>query len=245
MMRHLSSATPTPRARGGHGAETVPDWLGVTALQVRLRRLRGRAWHAAIATRHRLHRRILLARLPKQGEGAEIGVWRGDFSARLLRHAKPSRLHLIDPWQHPSEQGYEHARFARRDDSQMELIYRGVRERFGREIACGQVVIHRHPSAVAVAALPPLDWVYIDGDHTYEGVAADLRSCWARLTPNGRVAGDDYGVRGWWEDGVTKAVDEFARSEDCKKTIIGTQFLLRKVSPRDEAGRRRKPRGRA
>src|SRR5438132_645191 len=183
----------------------------------------------------------------RQPSGRESSPGRSSRPAlkRSCTSSLRSHLNLIDPWQHRSEQGYEHARFARRDDSQMELIYRGVRERFGREIACGQVVIHRHPSAVAVAALPPLDWVYIDGDHTYEGVAADLRSCWARLTPNGRVAGDDYGVRGWWDDGVTKAVDEFARSVDCKKTIIGTQFLLRKVSPRDDAGRRRKRRGRA
>ena len=177
--------------------------------------------------------------------GAEIGVWRGDFSAWLLRHAKPTRLHLIDPWEHRSEPGYEHAMFARNDESQMELIYRGVRERFAREIARGQVVVHRAPSAMAVPVLPPLDWVYIDGDHTYEGVSADLRLCWARLPPNGRVAGDDYGVRGWWDDGVTKAVDEFAESVDCKKTIIGTQFLLRKASPRDQTGRRRKRRVRA
>jgi hypothetical protein len=35
-------------------------------------------------------------------------------------------------------------------------------------------------------------------------------------------------VKGWWRDGVTKAVDEFAATVDCDKAIIGTQFLLRK-----------------
>jgi hypothetical protein len=59
------------------------------------------------------------------------------------------------------------------------------------------------------------------------------------------VAGDDYSVKEWWDDGVTRAVDEFAESVDCKKTVFGTQFLLRKVSPRAEARRRRKRRGRA
>src|SRR4029077_17877878 len=101
-------------------------------------------------------------------------------------------------------------------------------ERFAREIARGEVVIHRAPSVVAVAELPALDWVYIDGDHTYEGVWADLRSCWTKLSRGGCMAGDDYGVRGWWKDGVTRAVDEFAASVDCEKRIIGTQFLLRR-----------------
>jgi hypothetical protein len=219
----------------------VQDWLRVSAVRSKLQRLRLRAWRA----RRRLHRRMIVARLPKHGVGAEIGVWRGNFSARLLRSAKPTCLHLIDPWQHRSEPAYENAMFGRRDQSQLERVYRGVHERFAHEIAHGQVVIHRAPSTVALATLPSLDWVYIDGDHTYEGVSADLRSCWERLAQDGRVGGDDYGVTGWWDDGVTKAVDEFAESVDCKKTVMGTQFLLRKVSPGADGGRRRKRRRRA
>ena len=40
----------------------------------------------------------LLDRMPRGGVCAEIGVWKGDFSDRILRYANPKSLHLIDPW---------------------------------------------------------------------------------------------------------------------------------------------------
>jgi hypothetical protein len=40
--------------------------------------------------------------------------------------------------------------------------------------------------------------------------------------------GDDYGLGGWWQDGVIKAVDEFAASVGCVLRIKGSQFLIRK-----------------
>ena len=44
------------------------------------------------------------------------------------------------------------------------------------------------------------------------------------------MAGDDYGQEGsWFEDGVKRAVDEFA-SRCAGLEVIGTQFLLRKRS---------------
>jgi hypothetical protein len=44
----------------------------------------------------------VVARLPKEGIGAEVGVWKGDFAANLLQRTKPRRLYLIDPWMHCS-----------------------------------------------------------------------------------------------------------------------------------------------
>lgn len=57
---------------------------------------------------------------------------------------------------------------------------------------------------------------------------ADLQAFRALLGPGGCLAGDDYGVEGWWEDGVTRAVEEFATSAGCEKVVLGSQFLLRK-----------------
>lgn len=49
-----------------------------------------------------------------------------------------------------------------------------------------------------------LDLVYIDGDHTYEGVAKDLAAWYPKVRKGGIICGDDIG----WP-GVKKAVDEF------------------------------------
>src|SRR5438445_8177430 len=53
---------------------------------------------AGMYTIHPNARETILANIPKGSVGAEIGVWRGDFSAQILRTVQPGLLHLIDPW---------------------------------------------------------------------------------------------------------------------------------------------------
>ncbi|WP_353432454.1 class I SAM-dependent methyltransferase [Polynucleobacter sp. MWH-UH23A] len=49
-----------------------------------------------------------------------------------------------------------------------------------------------------------LDLVYIDGDHTYDGVVKDLAAWFPKVRKGGVICGDDIG----WP-GVKQAVDEF------------------------------------
>jgi hypothetical protein len=50
--------------------------------------------------------------------------------------------------------------------------------------------------------------VFIDGDHSYEGVRRDLLSWWPKIAKNGFIGGHDYAhPKPRW--GVKKAVDEF------------------------------------
>ena len=180
---------------------------------------------------HRIDRRRLLAALPKGAVCAEIGTWRGDFAERILRTTRPRTLHLVDPWEHREEQTYSQALFgggSPTGQSAMDAVHAGVLARFGEAIASGRVEVHRARSVQAAEAFPDasLDWAYIDGDHTYEAVRADLEAYYRTIRPGGYLAGDDYGEPGWWQDGVTRAVDEFAGRGELR--IIGSQFLLRK-----------------
>jgi predicted O-methyltransferase YrrM len=172
--------------------------------------------------RHYRRRRALIALLPKKGVGAEIGVWKGDFSARLLRGAQPRKLYLIDPWQHSSHAG---AWYAQKDHEDMARIREAVIRRFAHD---ERVVVMPVRSLDGAEQVGQLDWAYLDGDHTYDAVSADLRTFWPLIRDGGCLAGDDYGIKGWWDDGVTRSVDEFSASIGCEKTIIGSQFLLRK-----------------
>ncbi len=183
--------------------------------------------------RRELQRRRLLAQLPKDAVCAEIGTWRGDFAATILDSRRPRRLHLVDPWEYRSEEGYERAIYGGRKGNgqqMMDRVYERVLARFRGPIDDGQVVVQRSRSLDAAAAFDDdsLDWVYIDGDHSYEGVRSDLDAYFRAVKPGGFIAGDDYGqVGSWFEDGVTRAVDEFA--DRCAgMRVIGTQFLLRK-----------------
>lgn len=62
----------------------------------------------------------------------------------------------------------------------------------------------------------PLDYLYIDADHSYEGVRADL-ALWAPFVkPGGLLLGDDYGNAMY--PGVQQAWDEFERAHDLTLT---------------------------
>ena len=136
-------------------------------------------------------RELMLAVIPKAGEIAEVGTWRGEFSKAICRIVRPSRFHLID------------IDFSRFDWNGLDCEY----------------VRHEGDSSTVLRAFRPasLDWVYIDGDHCYEGALRDLEAAHRALRPGGLVTCNDYTN---WASlavtpyGVARAVNEFVIRED-------------------------------
>lgn len=58
----------------------------------------------------------------------------------------------------------------------------------------------------------PIDFLYIDADHSYEGVTADLEAWFPHVKSGGLFLGDDYGNR--FYPGVKAAWDEFELLHD-------------------------------
>lgn len=185
-----------------------------------------------------LRRGFVIDALPKGGVGAEVGVWRGDFSEAVLERAKPRLLHLIDPWHFHEDPGFARGRFSGKsatNQKKVDQVYDSVRARFASELGRGVVVIHRATSDEALGDLADgsLDWIYIDGNHRYEYVKDELARSLALVRPGGVIAGDDYANPGWWDDGVTRAVDEFVA--DGKADVVEIrdhQFILRSRAER-------------
>ena len=194
-----------------------------------------RARKVARAVRHRLpgatRRRDILDVLPHGGVAAEIGVWQGDFSQQMLNRLELERLHLVDPWAFRPEYNQSwYGGSVAKNQGDMDEIFDGVQRRFKTEIATERIVVHRLESLAAAETFDPgtFDIVYIDGDHTYEAVWADLR-VWAPLVkPRGFLTGDDYGEGGWWGRGVNQAVDEFAESANWPLTLRGGEFAFQR-----------------
>src|SRR5690242_3932663 len=125
-----------------------------------LKRMRGRLRRGYLrlraGVRLRKQRHALLMHLPKGAVGAEVGAWRGDHAASILRWARPSRLFLVDPWQHHEGEGYEDAAYGGKADggqTEMDRIYQSVLDRFAGRIRIGQVVVYREPSVDAARKL--------------------------------------------------------------------------------------------
>ena len=89
----------------------------------------------------------------------------------------------------------------------LDALYDGVLA-LGRDFWPFLRIIRKH-SVVAAADVTDgsLDFVFIDADHTYPAVVADIAAWWPKVKPGGWIGGHDYGKP---EFGVTGAVNEFA-----------------------------------
>lgn len=151
------------------------------------------------------NRTNLLARLPKEGVVAEVGVAQGNFSRQILEVARPRTLHLIDTWS-ASRPGYDVDEYER------------IRTTFGTGEYANKVVLHRKMSWEGIAELGSgsIDWIYIDADHSYDAVKKDLAAAIRAIKPDGLIAGHDYIC---WSSpngryGVIEAVNELCHEHD-------------------------------
>lgn len=174
----------------------------------------------------------LLASLPKGAKVAEIGVWEGQFSRRILEICEPSELHLIDPWLYMPE--FSNTGFGRKkNENLMEAKYQDVVAAFADN---AKVKIHRATSDVALSAMEDgsLDWVYIDGNHNDPFITNDLMLCLKKVKHNGIIAGDDFH---WMTEAsgapvktaVEKMVAELGDQASLK--VVGNQFTVTLMRP--------------
>lgn len=173
--------------------------------------------------------------------GAEIGVWKGQSSKLFCNSLNPQKLYLVDPWHsdgyHGSDQEVmefmqRHKKWAGGDTKQAyNSYYDSLYQRVKKQFKDNPVVeVCRMNSTDWFNSFNGelLDWIYIDGDHSYEGVKNDLNNCLNVLKPNAVIIGDDYL---WTKDvdkgGVKRAVNEFIEQTGYKLVQHGVrQFQI-------------------
>lgn len=155
----------------------------------------------------------MLSALPRHSKGAELGVCAGEFSRQLLQETDPELLFLVDVWQH-IDLGYQDKLMGH--DGVHLKRYRGVWRDLGLD---PRVRIIRDLSAAITHILPEhfLDWIYIDGDHSYRGCRGDLEAALKVVKPDGIIMGHDYDES---HAGVIQAVDEFVQNHQYHRVLI-------------------------
>jgi hypothetical protein len=206
-------------------------------LRLRLQHLAGRGIEPNLHKRAR-GRYTLLKALPQNSAGAEVGVWKGDFSQLLTEVVKPRALYLIDPWLIPSN----NRQVLQRDkvgfslnirgapvshQNDLDEIHQHVKNRFQRTPTV-QVIRSKSEDAVEHIKNASLDWVYIDGSHYYEDVKKDLQLWTPKLRTGGILCGDDY----YWRDpngeySVRRAVSEYIDKNSISNwRVYRSQFFM-------------------
>lgn len=143
---------------------------------------------------------------------AEIGVAEGYFSHDLLNNGI-EKLYLIDAWRTLDQPGD--------GNSPQEWHEKNFKQAMDRISALkrGEYVMLRGLSADMAKSVPDnsLGLVYIDGDHSYTGVTADLNNYLPKLVRNGILAGHDIQNSAY---GVKQAVEEFCKNNNLQWHLI-------------------------
>lgn len=184
-----------------------------------------------------INRVELLTLLPKAATVAEIGVDRGHFSAEILRHTQPKKLHLIDPWALDEDDQYLASYNVERE--KMLGAYDRVTRKFADAVTAGGIEIHRTYSTQAAVEFPDhyFDWIYIDAMHSYESVLADLHAYEQKVKPDGFILGHDFSNTKTGrarQFGVVRAVREYVADRKFELMLMTNEaapsFLLARSS---------------
>jgi predicted O-methyltransferase YrrM len=167
---------------------------------------RREAWN--VFTHLTVEERLLLYRLGlQQPAGAvlvEIGSYLGASASFLAAAAREigggACLHCIDTWEN---QGMSEG--GRDTWSEFQTNVRPY----------GSIIVpHRGRSAeIGTSFQQPIDLLFLDGDHSYEGCRADAEVWLSRVRPGGILVMHDYG----WAEGVQRVVREIVRSKETER----------------------------
>lgn len=131
--------------------------------------------------------------------GIEIGVWAGENAENMLKVLKIKKLYLIDPYiPYALHSDPVHMR------KPMQVLAE-AKQRAERENT--EFIIKK--SVDAVNDVPEVDFIYIDGDHSYEAVKQDIELYY----PKARLAIGGHNFQGE-HLGLCRAVIEFAQNNN-------------------------------
>ncbi len=125
--------------------------------------------------------------VPKAATICELGTLHGDFAREILKRCDPAHLHLVD------------------------VTFSGCH---GDVLSDARVSAHEMLCETYLAGCPDsaFDLVYVDADHGYEAVKADIAAAWQTVKPGGLLAFNDFARMtrpGLGQFGVHQAVCEF------------------------------------
>jgi hypothetical protein len=148
--------------------------------------------------------------------GYEIGVERGDTYGYILNNCPTIKeWHGVDIWtpykqyvtksngsKWPHDQYHQHALSIAKKHEGKAFIHRDYSENIAKEVEDESI-----------------DIVFIDADHTYEGVHSDILSWMPKVRKGGIICGHDYGLNPNGINrfpGVDRAVHELIGKENIK-----------------------------
>lgn len=144
--------------------------------------------------------------------GVEVGTDHGKYAQQLLEGIPGLKLYCIDPWIAYTE-GAEH-----HSQEEVDKIYKEAKDRLLERTSNGDLQryscsIIRDTSMQALQDFSDnsLDFVFIDGNHSYDYVLEDITEWTKKVKPGGIVSGHDYKVDPENNYGVIEAIQKYVK----------------------------------
>lgn len=169
----------------------------------------------------------------KTSVGAEIGVFRGHFSAVIARELKPRALYLIDPWTKNGERFGWRGIDTNNDSITTEEAKSETEKRLRPFSATSFIYAETFfADFVKKYSGPKWDFAYLDTSHQYESTKEELALLDKLIANDGVILGDD-----WIPDpshnhhGVMRAVNEFVKVRRWQIVVAGlhNQWCIRRT----------------
>jgi predicted O-methyltransferase YrrM len=152
------------------------------------------------------------------GVVVEVGSWRGRSTTVLAAHMPPAaRLYAVDTWAGVPDDPDQHVELYEGAGD----VYADFCRNLAGPIRSERLIPLRMTSLEGAAELGrrlgahSVDLVFIDADHRYEAVRADIEAFLPLVKPGGVLGGHDYG----WP-GVRQAVEEMLPGHGTAPTSI-------------------------
>jgi hypothetical protein len=153
-------------------------------------------------------REELLDFFPKNSIGAEIGIFKGEFSKLILKKIQPALFYMIDPWEGNIVSGDKNGNNV--ISIQGELHYAShILPEFG--FLPNTKILRHYSDIINIFPDEYLDWIYIDAEHSYFNVKNDLYNSFSKVKKGGIISGHDYNNDMF--PGVVRAVTELCNDK--------------------------------
>ena len=125
----------------------------------------------------------------------EVGVGDGKLSEHLLEEHPSARLIMVDNWRvAPADSEYRRSGDVAALRSLREVLADRAMAVERTKFANGRHVIVNGDSVVAAEKLAgSAHLVFLDADHTFKALCADIEAWWPKVKPGGFLAGHDFG----------------------------------------------------
>lgn len=145
----------------------------------------------------------LIKKLDSNAVGVEIGVWKGENVLKLLSECSNiDKIFGIDPYEPYGNWN----RFV--DMSSLEMAKKHAIQILS-DISKAELIIKTSLDASKDFEDNSLDFVFIDGNHSFESAYTDIVTWYPKLKVGGLFSGDDFN-----RDGVNDALFKFKRENN-------------------------------